>query len=412
MKRDYYEILEVHHKASSEIIKKAYQTLAKKYHPDTTTLSKEEAHAKMIELNEAYQVLYNKNKRKEYDDSISNTVNDNQSEKNNSTEKEITKKKVYEICQKTIDRLKKGIRYNDGYEVANKVSCDKIVAAFENEIAEYLPLVKYNENNLDVLSTNIGIVYWKIAIAYSWGNDWWKSSEYVDKASKYISELSTVYPEFIISYNRIKNSYEKRKKKDFLGFIKLWGLIIVALILFIYSAGINNSSSTREKTKSEVTTSSAQNKEFNKASDKEGNKNKYQKTTNNKPKQNVITGYDNSENQGNYGGMCRLTVDNSRNDYPVYVRIWDIKLNVPVRAFCINKGDTFTAEEMTAGFYDVRYRTLYEDDSIPKYGYKSEPIDMQQIEDEDGIRYSDVRITLYKVSNGNTKTTTIPGDKV
>ena len=34
---DYYEILEVHPKASQEIIKKAYLTLAKKYHPDTTS---------------------------------------------------------------------------------------------------------------------------------------------------------------------------------------------------------------------------------------------------------------------------------------------------------------------------------------------------------------------------------------
>ena len=35
---DYYEILEVHPRASKEVIKKAYQTLAKKYHPDISPL--------------------------------------------------------------------------------------------------------------------------------------------------------------------------------------------------------------------------------------------------------------------------------------------------------------------------------------------------------------------------------------
>ena len=44
---DYYEILEVHPRASKEVIKKAYQTLAKKYHPDTTSLDKNEALKKM-----------------------------------------------------------------------------------------------------------------------------------------------------------------------------------------------------------------------------------------------------------------------------------------------------------------------------------------------------------------------------
>ena len=34
--KDYYAILEVHPKASQEIIKKAYLTLAKKYHPDVS----------------------------------------------------------------------------------------------------------------------------------------------------------------------------------------------------------------------------------------------------------------------------------------------------------------------------------------------------------------------------------------
>lgn len=55
---DYYEILEVHPKASQEIIKKAYFTLAKKYHPDVYP-DKEFAVKKMAILNKAYDVLGN-----------------------------------------------------------------------------------------------------------------------------------------------------------------------------------------------------------------------------------------------------------------------------------------------------------------------------------------------------------------
>jgi len=67
MPRDYYEVLGVAKDASPDDIKKAYRTLAKKYHPDVTDLSKEEAEAKFKELSEAYEVLSDEGKRKTYD---------------------------------------------------------------------------------------------------------------------------------------------------------------------------------------------------------------------------------------------------------------------------------------------------------------------------------------------------------
>ena len=67
---DYYEILEVHPKASTEVIEKSYKTLVKIYHPDTTSLPKEEAQNKFILINEAYEVLSNPEKRQKYDNSL------------------------------------------------------------------------------------------------------------------------------------------------------------------------------------------------------------------------------------------------------------------------------------------------------------------------------------------------------
>ena len=65
--KDYYEVLEVHPKASGDIIKKAYQTLARRYHPDLSTLSEAESTRRMSELNEAYQILSDPVKRQAYD---------------------------------------------------------------------------------------------------------------------------------------------------------------------------------------------------------------------------------------------------------------------------------------------------------------------------------------------------------
>lgn len=66
--KDYYRILEVHAEASQEVIKKAYQTLAQKYHPDKHIPSKKKwAGEKFKELSEAYHVLAVPVKRREFD---------------------------------------------------------------------------------------------------------------------------------------------------------------------------------------------------------------------------------------------------------------------------------------------------------------------------------------------------------
>ncbi len=64
-KRDYYEVLGVDKNADSATIKKAYRQLAKKYHPDANP--GEEAAAKFKEASEAYAVLSDDTKRKQYD---------------------------------------------------------------------------------------------------------------------------------------------------------------------------------------------------------------------------------------------------------------------------------------------------------------------------------------------------------
>ena len=63
--RDYYEVLGIGRNASDEEIKNAFRNLARKYHPDVS--KEEDAEEKFKEINEAYAILYDAEKRAAYD---------------------------------------------------------------------------------------------------------------------------------------------------------------------------------------------------------------------------------------------------------------------------------------------------------------------------------------------------------
>jgi len=66
-KKDYYEVLGVSKSASEDDIKKAFKKLAKQYHPDMNRDNIAESEEKFKEINEAYGVLSDSNKKNQYD---------------------------------------------------------------------------------------------------------------------------------------------------------------------------------------------------------------------------------------------------------------------------------------------------------------------------------------------------------
>ena len=65
--KDYYQILGLLDSVSQEEIKSAFRKLAFKYHPDTNPGNEKQAEEKFKEINEAYGVLGDKDKRQQYD---------------------------------------------------------------------------------------------------------------------------------------------------------------------------------------------------------------------------------------------------------------------------------------------------------------------------------------------------------
>jgi molecular chaperone DnaJ len=68
-KRDYYDVLNINRNASESDIKKSYRKLAHLYHPDKN-LGNKDAEEKFKEVNEAYKVLSDKQKRQNYDNFV------------------------------------------------------------------------------------------------------------------------------------------------------------------------------------------------------------------------------------------------------------------------------------------------------------------------------------------------------
>jgi hypothetical protein len=101
-------------------------------------------------------------------------------------------------------------------------------------------------------------------------------------------------------------------------------------------------------------------------------------------------------------GYSNITVNNSKNSSDVFAKLYalDAIPPQPVRVFFIRKGEKFTANNIKAGNYDVRYRNLNNGGLVRTDTFNlAEPITL-----EGATRFRSITLTLYKVPKGNLKT--------
>lgn len=101
------------------------------------------------------------------------------------------------------------------------------------------------------------------------------------------------------------------------------------------------------------------------------------------------------------GGLSTLTIDNSRNDEDVFLKVFALSGTdkAPVRYAFIKARTSFEFVDIAAGSFDVRYQNL-DTGRISR----SEPFTLDEVQEYNGTRYSRMTLTLYKVLNGNTRT--------
>ena len=101
------------------------------------------------------------------------------------------------------------------------------------------------------------------------------------------------------------------------------------------------------------------------------------------------------------GGRSVMTVDNTANDTAVLVKLYLIGTpNIgATRIFTIQAKDTWTETDIREGIYELRYEDL-----VNRAFTKTESLKLNERRVADGVEFSRLKVTLYKVQNGNMRT--------
>jgi DnaJ domain len=97
-------------------------------------------------------------------------------------------------------------------------------------------------------------------------------------------------------------------------------------------------------------------------------------------------------------GLSTVTIDNTSNDNDVFVKLMSLDFGAPMpaRHFFIPSHSQFTLKNVMAGNYDIRYKDLDSGQLA-----RSESFILEETPSHNGTTYSNLRMTLYKVRNGN-----------
>ena len=203
MNKNYYDILQINQNASPEIIDKAYKTLAKKYHPDLQEENnKKDAEEILKEINEAYGILSDPNKKALYDQNLKNET--------------ISQEKYDEIYEEN-QNLKNAINNMQNSRYTNSRSNSV------NDINNNINSNNYTQNNnqdFEEMQRAQELEYQKQQLAYQQQLEQARQKAYHDA---YIQDLK----------NRGYRIKYKKSIKDYIkGIISILIVIVILIILW------------------------------------------------------------------------------------------------------------------------------------------------------------------------------------
>ena len=360
----HYDTLMVSRYASPEVIRAAFRSLSQKYHPDKN--NHPDADLIMQQFNESYKILSDPIERSKYDRLL------------NEYENEANRTNQYE-SSKTQQRQNKVVVIN----IPDSISFNQLKVHVSNFSSKIKPLIIKAFKIIFYIAVLIFLI--NIFFSYIDGSSEYNAAEDLSDAQREIAdamqelnEASEDYEEY--SYPTDTSEYEAAQavadaERD----------IAIA------------AAQTLEQGRTDISVDEDYKSTNNMSS--------YKNYAPNGEPYPASAGYVAGYPRLNNNGASILTVDNSRNTEAVFGKLYylDGSEREAVRHFYIPGGGGLNLRDISPGNYDIRYKEL-ENGSISK----SETILMEEYEDYDSVRFSEITMTLYKVSNGNMQTYSIP----
>ena len=217
MNKNYYDILQINQNAPPEIIEKAYKTLAKKYHPDLQEENnKREAEEILKEINEAYEILSNPDKKALYDQNLKDETisqedyekmyvqNEKLKEALNNLKNNTNNNQYSNINQENFDAIKKEereleykrgqLQYQEQMEQARqKAYHDAYIQDLKNRgyrIRYKKSLKDYIKGFITIILTIIIlIILWQIPFVHNFFINLYQENEIIHNAINFIDNL-------------------------------------------------------------------------------------------------------------------------------------------------------------------------------------------------------------------------------
>ena len=360
----HYDNLKVTRNAPVEVIRAAYRAMAQKYHPDIN--SSFGATNTMRLLNEAWEVLSDPIKRAQHDMWIAaeEAKQRTQSPPNTAhSNEQVFKNENFEFHFHKPTKGGENFRKNQ----RNRHHYDEYVAR------------KQYSSSLTVLNAWLGrrdikIKAISVVAIFLLGGFLWLSIE-SHRAKKAIDELHASTPVL-----------PSEKSSD-------WQVVEERPLIFTPLPEVPEKGfKKKEKVPDSVNSETLTQRESTKVID---------------PAKQDRSGYVKGAYQQASAGLSKFTVDNERGGADAIARIYLNGKKPPSRSMYIKAGETFTAFGLPPGSYIFRYRFIgstktYQADSV---------FPLEETSTAEGTRFSNVTVTLFKVSNGNLQTKEVPEEE-